>query len=391
MKVQESSKMEQRTLEKMNRDLQTKVRAKEVEIDNTKKYYDKKVEDQKIIGQEKLILENDLTQQKLSEAIDHREERLTQVKNSLDQTKTLLETEQSKLKQDQELKKADLLQNLEIKSNDLFEDAYSQANDINERTNDVVKKMQEDSSYRIDDMKFETHQKVQMALLDQQKTIEEQNSKLQGQNNNLSSEQLVKKTEAQREHEQQLFENKQKYQGLQTQYNTILDKEMQTKQEQHVHLLEKADKNFQQKHEKLLQDHLLLMETTKSSLQEQFDKLIDEHTTKKQIYESKLQDNFYRINTIDPVITDIGDAYKVEIKVPEHEKENVTLSPLKRKLRINMTRRFENSRVDDQGHMDKSSRSEVFSKTVTTDDIMESKGVKQNYENGVLSFIVKKA
>lgn len=391
MKVQDNYSADQRPIDKLNRDLKNKIIQKEVEIENVKSFYDKKVEDQKIVGVESVNKENELNQQKISEVINQREERLKNVRESLESTKSLLENEQNQLKEQHVDQKTDLKSNLDHKIDFQISKAINQSKEINQKTNSIIKEMQEDSNYRIRDAEFQTSQKIQNSLIEEQKAVDEQNAKLETNGVNLSSEQVYKKAQAEQLHQQELFENQQKYVGLKNEYTTIHETEFKTKEEQHKHLLAKADNNFKQKYEKMLEDHKALIDNTKVLLDKEFNQLVDAHTSQKQVLTNKLADDFYHISTIEPVVTDLGHAYKIDIPVPEHEKENITLTPNKRDLRINMSRRFENSRTDEMGNMDKSSRSEVFTKTLKTAEIMESKGIKQNYENGHLSFIINKA
>jgi HSP20 family molecular chaperone IbpA len=85
------------------------------------------------------------------------------------------------------------------------------------------------------------------------------------------------------------------------------------------------------------------------------------------------------------------DSYIVSLKVPEHERENITISPRNRYIKITYHRKHSDRVEEQDGSSHTSKRTELMTKQFPTEAILNSKGVTQKYEDGVLKFKVLKA
>ena len=90
------------------------------------------------------------------------------------------------------------------------------------------------------------------------------------------------------------------------------------------------------------------------------------------------------------MIRDYGEFYEVTLDVPEHEKDNVRLTADKRKLTISMSRRFDGQTTDVYGDINKTKRTETYTKKLHVADLVDKKDVTSKYENGMLIFRIAK-
>ena len=81
----------------------------------------------------------------------------------------------------------------------------------------------------------------------------------------------------------------------------------------------------------------------------------------------------------------------VHIPVAEYEKENINISTRGRSIKITLSRKYTDSLNADDGSLNKTTRSELFSKELATNDLLSSKDITQSYKDGILSFKIKKA
>ncbi len=107
--------------------------------------------------------------------------------------------------------------------------------------------------------------------------------------------------------------------------------------------------------------------------------------------QSRSEDPFYNITTLAPVLTDKLDHYEITVPVPEFEQQNVILSGYKRSLKLTHARRAANEVELPDGSMNKSKRSESFTKEFPVTDIVEPEKIERHYAEGMLTFKIRKA
>lgn len=104
------------------------------------------------------------------------------------------------------------------------------------------------------------------------------------------------------------------------------------------------------------------------------------------------QDSFYNMLTLEPKIKDTEKHYIISLKIPEFEQQDVQISTHKRKIHLNLSRRYNEKVKDTQNSSTyKTKRSEILTKDFEVPSIVENQEIQRKYENGILSFLIKKA
>ena len=103
-----------------------------------------------------------------------------------------------------------------------------------------------------------------------------------------------------------------------------------------------------------------------------------------------MEDNFYHVNLLEPELVDNGKEYLLYLEVPPHEKESVHISARNRNIRLTLARRFEDEITNEDGTMDRSRKSEIFAKTIKTNDIIDHNSITQKYEDGHIIYKISK-
>tara|TARA_Y100000591_G_C21837253_1_gene703307 strand:- start:505 stop:1680 length:1176 start_codon:yes stop_codon:yes gene_type:complete len=165
---------------------------------------------------------------------------------------------------------------------------------------------------------------------------------------------------------------------------------LETKKDQHAEKIKSEDKSFKQKFSILKENHQEVLDRVKKLFDKQKMELIKSHSKIKQTLDNKHEDDFYHVKVIEPKLIDNEKEYLLYIKVPPHEKETTHVAARNRKINITVARRFEDRVQNDDGTIDKSRKSEIFGKTIYTDDLMDHNGITQKYENGHLIFKILK-
>lgn len=194
-----------------------------------------------------------------------------------------------------------------------------------------------------------------------------------------------------REKQRSLDDIKSKYSLLENEHELIHKNKLEQHQEHSQKVLDQKKNAFQLRYDKLVEQHQDMIKTTRAKLKDEFQSIVDQHTQAKKSFEARSDDEFYHLKSLEPEIKDTPEAYIVSLKVPEHERDQVTVAPQKRELRISLNRSFEQRSESPDGEVHKNSRSELISRTLTTPEIMDGGQITEKYEDGVLSFKIAKA
>ena len=164
---------------------------------------------------------------------------------------------------------------------------------------------------------------------------------------------------------------------------------MKKAQDYYKQLLKTNHERFQRKVANLDSAHKEVLENIEQKFKNEIHNLLVNNQEQKKLVEDKSQDSFYHMKTINPEIVDQEKHYFVSIKVPPYEKENVTLAPRDRTLRLSFNRRFAERVENENGYL-KSRRSEILVRELHVPELTDPHSVAQKYENGILTFKVAK-
>ena len=159
---------------------------------------------------------------------------------------------------------------------------------------------------------------------------------------------------------------------------------------QHGLMKERQD-DFKIRYDKMAAEHDSILKELTKHFHEDVKKVTESSSSEKKILEKKVEDQFYRIEKLNPKITDGLKEITVSLPIAEYEKENVHLSTQGRTVKITLSRKFADNLTSPEGGIDRSTRSELYSKEIIAPDILSPKNILQHYEDGILSFKIKKA
>jgi HSP20 family molecular chaperone IbpA len=373
-----------------NEGLRDQIIVKEREIAMVKELYDKKIADQQRIGEEKLYQQYDLNQAKLAEEIQQNEARLEELRANLAQTENYLESERQTLNEVYSEKNQELAQYREQKFQAKTLDAEEETWQIRQEASNALNELRADLDWKVQNARLETQRAIQEAENKKLETMAQTGISGQDEIRKMGVDHSIAMTRQRLENELALDQEKRHLESVKTEREKQLEAELNEKTLQYEHLSSRQEHVFQARYDQLVREHEELFETTRQKLGQQYDQMVEQLTAKKAQFEERSQDQFYRVNTLEPELTEDLNSYTVKIQVPEHEKEQVTLAPHGRQLKLNLVRNFKDEQRDENGSLNKASRSEVFTKIMNVPEIVNSRDVTQRYVDGVLEFRVAK-
>lgn len=155
--------------------------------------------------------------------------------------------------------------------------------------------------------------------------------------------------------------------------------------------LKDQDLFFEKKYEGQLKRHnsefKTLDDKNKKIVEGMKESLTKEITT----YASKNQDPFFKFEALKPQMKQIEGGIEISVAVPEHSKEDMLLTINGKEAILNFNRRYNDANKTVDGTINKVNKVETFTSRLQTGLVLDPKSVKGSYDNGVMTYVIKKA
>ncbi len=191
-------------------------------------------------------------------------------------------------------------------------------------------------------------------------------------------------------HESTLQKLKNKHKIRENQEVSSHQNKIKIKRDHNSHILKMEAQSYQSKLNKLKTTQEALLSHVKTRNRQELEVLINGHKDLKKTIKEKDGDPFYNVAMIHPEVKEMPHFVKISIRIPEFEKENIHISTDKRQVRIHISRRFQSRLESKDGSLNKSSRSETYTKELHVRDILDPTQITQKYAQGVLTFKIAK-
>ncbi len=386
----DQTQINQAHLKKLNNQQKRLISVKEQEIQKVDDLYKAKKIDERVQGQTEI---EDLKIQRLKESEKvnlESQERLDTHKKMLQEGIQKMDIEKDRLNKFHKDRLSSVNLFNEDKYQSFYNDAQEKTDEVRQQTSDFVK----DLSSNSDNTK---RQLIHQSALES-KAMQSKNA-LTLEDQEKQHKSSVKKNDSQYKHVEELH-HKEHLENVASQgrrnsiefeqRKKIHLKKTHDKEAIHTETLKQKDEAFKLKFAAMESGHNQVLKNIKERFQNQINFLVGGLRKDKESIESKAKDPFYQISSLRLEVVEMPKDYLVQIQIPKHERDDVRLTAHDRMMTLSLTRSFSNKTQDIVGNIDKSSRSEVYSKTFNVSDILDSTKISQKYENGILTYKVAK-
>jgi HSP20 family molecular chaperone IbpA len=361
------------------------------EIDQQKKIYDKRLQQAKGQGEVDLYEARQLNHHKLTEVNYEAEKRLQGIKDELARTQGILADEQKNLTTSHQMRMKDLKQHYSELSQKALEDGTENTKDINHKINTSIKDIEDSTNHELTDIKHKSRETINQSAYEHGQAIQGQQGRMANEMHRLAlnhAHQFQRQKQAHEDiiHNQMMHQNREL-----SERNRIHEDNLKTTQENNKNRIESERKSFEEKMAGLHATQKLALNNLETQLNSELNRLSLDYSRIKAAHQTKIEDQFYRMTLLDPQVTEGEKNYLVSLKIPEHERDLVSININQRKITLQMSRRFNEKVVDQTGDQHSSRRSETLSKSFHVSQILDPASVKQQYNNGILTFDIKKA
>lgn len=366
------------------------ISARETEVENTQKMNEKVLENERLQGQVKLMDIQDRNKAMLIQETAGNEDKLLELKRQVEDTRNRLSKEEALIRSEHKSQVEHINQNHAIKAKDMYERSRDEIQDLNFHINEQVKdvhnkteqsltKIRHDTKLAVDKAEYQNSLKVSAAQdgqANQLKRMEDQY--------NLAARQ--REMEHKANLAQQHLENTSEFESRKR-----IHSDRTKAVEQHYNELTKAEKlAFEEKYTKMIGEHKTVLDRLKTLFDREFNNLVEKNSEKLKSAENRISDPFYHLQVLEPNLREDDKYYYIDIKTPPHEKENYHVTAHDRKIKLSFNRRSE-ERMDENGQVFTSKKSEAMTREINVAQIVKDKGVTESYKDGVLSYRLPKA
>lgn len=378
-------------LKRMNRGLEKKIANKEQEIKQIDELYDKRVIAAKAEGEKEYAQGLERNSERLASESHAIEEKIQNYNEQLKKAQDRVEKEEVMIKGAHR----ERLDNLKNQMEENFQDTYLSAQearrDVQSSTMDATKEIaakskmekmavESNSQYEINALSSEFNQKT----ADNERVFRE---KL-GHDLKLHNDEVENQK---RELKRTLDVNADKNMRLTNEKERVNKEQLLFQDKHQQEMLKQKEADFKVRYERMVKEHDDILKRLSDSLNADVKKMVSQTSSEKQKIEDKTSDPFYRVDKLNPTMTEDLEMVTVSLPVSHYEKENVHLSAQGRNIKITLSRKYSDSINGENGIIDKSTRSELYSKEFNARDLLNPRNITQNYQDGVLTFKIKKA
>lgn len=378
-------------LKRMNKGLERKIATKEQEIKQVNSLYDKKIEQAKIDGEADLSQGLDENQQRLIGESNLFEEKIKSYQDRLKKAQETVTTQETALKNGHQTRVENMKTQMEENFQDQFANTQEKTRGIQATTQDVIKEISAKSN--IERNAIESNSQYQISALSSDLNTKSTNIE-KDYRSKLDSDIKLHNAEVARQRDELknvMLVEAQKNKRLNDEKIRVSQDQLTYQDKYQQELLKQRDTDFKIRYENAVKEHESILKDISTRLEVDVKKMIEKTTSEKKISENRVEDPFYRVETLNPKMTEDLKTVTIALPIAEYEKENVHLSTQGRLIKMTLSRKFTDNMTAQDGSLNKSTRGELYSKEFKTTDLLSSKEITQSFENGVLTFKIKKA
>lgn len=329
-------------------------------------------------------------QAKIEKEATKKEQLLAEMRNQLQQSKSMTDKELKALKDNSGKIRNDEQTKLRVGLEKHQKDHEFYLEDMNNRFNETSKDMTYKGEKLINTTKEMLNEKYTEVERENQEKVQTQTQKF-----------VTKFNDDQKNYQRMKDSQDNQFKKERMGTNLRQQNDMKKMTENHTELLEKKDNNlrrglkdqdlfFEKKYAGQLERHQIDFKT----LEDKNKKVIEDLKTSltKEITKTvgKSDDPFYKFEALKPTLRELPDGVEIRVTIPEHSKQDIQISINGKDAILGYNRRYSDANKLTDGTINKVSKVETFTTRLPTNFVLNAKTVTSSYEDGVMTYVIKK-
>lgn len=320
-----------------------------------------------------------------------KEKVLAEMRTHLQQTRDMTEKELKALKTNSSQERAELQQKHSIDRERINSENQLHLEDINDRYTQASKKVNVEGQKRIEDAKLHMNDEKRNLQSFHQERINKQTEDFTTRFNHDGRNYKKMKDDQDNSFKKERMSTNVRQQHELNKMTTNHTSHIETRDTEYRKGLKEQDLFFEKKYEKQLTQHNSDFKMLEDKNKKVVDDLKTSLTKEISTFASRNDDPFYKFEALKPRMKQFEDRVEIEVDVPEHSKTDVALTTHGKEAIISFNRRYNDASKQEDGTINKVNKVESFTTRLATNHILDAKSAKSSYDNGVMTYVIKKA
>ena len=392
MRVRNEEYLRRRSVERMDDKYQNVVNRKKNDIKKLNDVSAKRLRDLKEEGNTKLREQRYINKIELDKELKNKEDQFEKISENFKKYGDQLAKEKELLINTASERIINLEQNNQHRQKEIYREGLKKSRILLEGVKDDFSSLRNKSDLKVEEEKFNLYLKGNDIIDVSKGAVKDLEDRFKKRENTLKRYHERELTRIDRNYKKD-EEIHEKANASKKNANKIKNKkELNNLESQHRESIKEEKEGFIKRYDELKKRHKISTELIKKKLTTEINNIFKKHMEVKKLALDRSKDQFYSTQKIIPIIIDNKDHYLIKVNIPEYEKESLHLYGQDREIVITLKRRFQKELNDEKGDLDRIRKSEVLSKRIKLQDIVNPDTVLQNYdsENSILIFKIDK-
>lgn len=327
----------------------------------------------------------------ISASTQKKEKILDEMKTHLALSRDLTDKELKSLKVKADKDKVETSRKLSENREKINEDNELFVQEMNDRFNRQTRKISLEGESQIQDM--QSHKNDELRSLEEQgkdKIRNKANEFTVRYNTDDKNYKHIKDMQDQ-SFKNERFSTNQRQQEQLNQITSSHSNQIEVKDKQFRKGLKEQELFFEKKFEGQLKHHQNEFKNLEDRSKKIVDDLKDGLTKEMAKTADRNNDPFFKFEKLAPKLKQFEDRVEIEVEIPEHSKQDIHLTTNGKEAIVTFTRRFADAAKEIDGTINRINKVESFATRVQTAHFLNAKSVKSSYENGVMTYVIKKS
>jgi HSP20 family molecular chaperone IbpA len=345
----------------------------------------------KEVQKQDLVEIQDENERKLAAEAEKKEKVLQNMKANLENTQKMTDKQLADLEKTAEKEKLDIRSKLNHDRARVKEEHELHLDEMNDTFNTKSRSIHSQGERQLSDLSHDKREQLSSVKQQHDHKLSMKNEEFKTRYNR--DETTNKRTKDQQDH---MYKRERHQTNVRQQ--TELDKLTRT----HTDQAEKIDTNFRKElkgkeleqesaYEKSLGAHTSDLKNLEDKHKKVVSKLKETLTEEVKKTVVRSDDPFFQLTELKPALKDYEDRVEISVDIPEHSKQDLRLTMNGKDAIITFSRRFADSHKNEAGILNSVNKVESFTTKMTAKAALDPKSVKSTFENGTMTYTIKKA
>lgn len=322
---------------------------------------------------------------------EKKERVLSQLKGNLDESKRVTDKELEELKEFRKKEVADIQGKLANDRERIGAEHNANLTDMNERFIEANRRVNNEGNERLAILRDQMNEQYSERASFNQKKLDQQHSEHTTRYTKDGENYFKMTNEQKRNFEKERLNTHKKQDSTIIQMTDIHKKEVEKRDFLKREDLKQQELFFEKKYAdsyKRHNEHYKILDETNDKAVKQLKAELSKEVEFKQ---SRQDDPFFQFVELKPTLELTETGVRIRVKVPDHSKQDLQLNLNGKEAVVNFNRRYIDNQKDDQGNSSRVSKIETLSTRLQTGVHLDPKSVKGSYQDGVMTYEIKKA